>query len=98
MESSAIYHHAPSDTHVETRDTSYDFFHRQVIRWVGNYLRALMSILIGVFSKNLFEDNDSLPVDIQSSQKSTRMVSVILGGPTAGGPSHVGRKKYARSI
>src|SRR5438270_8818424 len=50
------------------------------------------------FPKNSFEDSDLLPDDIQSSQKSSGMVSVILGGPAAGGPSHSGRKKYARSL
>ena len=77
-----------TNTHFETYDVPCSFSHKQVIWGVGNYLKALISILIGGFSKSSSEDYDLPSTEIQVSQKLNGIVNVILGGPAAGGSSH----------
>src|SRR3954468_1209963 len=60
-------------------------------------MRTFISILRRGLSSSLSEDND-LSTEVESLQEPGRIINVILGGPAAGGPSHAGRKKYARSI
>src|SRR4051812_8490945 len=69
----------------------------KVLQWISDCLRTFISILGGGLFGSSSNDND-LSAEVDSLREPSRIINVILGGPAAGGPSHAGRKKYARYI